>query len=90
MYRIYGYEPQNESNSIITAGFCAVLVLMSLLIYVSLKQSQNLNDKMSKLIVETNSKTKAANAMRDSIRLRAHSLKAMALVDDPFLRDEEL
>lgn len=45
---------------------------------------------LSTLVEETNIKLQSANSMRDSIRLRADSLKKMRLMDDPFLRDEEL
>ena len=70
-------------------GFCAILGLMSLLIYIALKQLQDHNHSMSNVVEETNAKIEAANSMRDAIRLRANSLKTMALSDDLFERDEE-
>ena len=80
---------KNDSKFIISAGFSGILILMSLLIYIALEHSSALNKNMSTLIKETNAKISAANAMRDAIRLRAHSLKAIALKEDFFLRDEE-
>lgn len=80
---------KNDSKFIISAGFSGILILMSLLIYIALEHSSTLSKNMSTLVKETNAKTRAANSMRDAIRLRAHSLKAMALSDDFFIRDEE-
>lgn len=80
---------KNDSKFIISAGFSGILILMSLLIYIALEHSNALSNNMSILIKETNAKIGAANSMRDAIRLRAHSLKAMALNEDFFVRDEE-
>ena len=80
---------KDDTKLVITLGFCAILVLMSLLVYVALKQLQNINYSMSNLVEETNAKTEAAYTMRDAIRLRANSLKTMALSRDAFERDEE-
>lgn len=78
-----------DDTKLITLGFCAILVLMSLLIYIALKHLQDLNHSMTNVVEETNAKIRAANAMRDAIRLRANSLQTMALSDDLFERDEE-
>lgn len=80
---------KDDTRIVITLGFCAILVLMSLLVYVALKQQKNLSYSMSNLIEETNAKIEAAYLMRDSIRLRANSLMSMALSSDAFERDEE-
>ncbi len=80
---------KDDTKLVITLGFCAILVLTSLLVYVALEQLQNINDSMSNLVEETNAKTEAAYTMRDAIRLRANSLKTMALSRDSFERDEE-
>jgi hypothetical protein len=74
---------------IISLGFGAVLVLVFMLVFIALEQMEMLNDSISSLVEETNAKTAAANTMRDAIRLRANSLKAMRLTEDPFERDEE-
>jgi len=78
-----------DDTKLITLGFCAILVLMSLLIYIALKHLQDLNHSMTNVVEETNAKIRAANTMRDAIRLRANSLQTMALSDDLFERDEE-
>ncbi len=80
---------KDDTKLIITLGFCAILVLMSLLVYVALRQLKDINNSMSNVVEETNAKMEAANSMRDSIRLRANSLKTMALTNDLFERDEE-
>ncbi len=80
---------KDDTKLIITLGFCAILVLMSLLVYIALRQLQDLNLSMTNVVEETNAKTEAANTMRDAIRLRANSLKTMALSNDIFKRDEE-
>ena len=80
---------KDDTKLIITLGFCAILGLMSLLVYIALSQLQDHNYSMSNVVEETNAKIEAANSMRDAIRLRANSLKTMALTDDPFERDEE-
>lgn len=80
---------KDDTKLIITLGFCAILVLMSLLVYVALRQLKDINNSMSDVVQETNAKIEAANSMRDSIRLRASSLKKMALTDDLFERDDE-
>ena len=65
-------------------------MLILALVVVSLSHLKNINTDLSTLVEETNIKLQSANSMRDSIRLRADSLKKMRLMDDPFLRDEEL
>ena len=80
---------KDDTKLIITLGFFAILVLMSLLIYVALKQLQDLNNSMTNVVKETNAKIEAANSMRNSIHLRADSLKTMAMSEDLFVRDEE-
>jgi diguanylate cyclase (GGDEF)-like protein len=80
---------KDNTRTIITLGFSAVLVLMFLLIFLALNQLQLLNHSMSTLVEETNAKMEAAHAMRDAIRLRAVTIRTMQLRKDPFLRDEE-
>lgn len=80
---------KDDTRITITLGFCAILVLMSLIIYIALSELQLLNDSMSTVVKDTNVKLETANAMRDSIRLRANSLQAMALSEDIFVRDDE-
>ncbi|MEN8108668.1 MAG: EAL domain-containing protein [Pseudomonadota bacterium] len=74
---------------LVSVGFLAVLALMFALLAISLFQLQSGNESMAKLVHVTNSKTAAANTMRDAIRQRANSLKAMRLSNDFFERDDE-
>ncbi len=69
-------------------GFAGVLALMGLISFISLSQMSMITEQMSQLINETNTKISAANAMRDSIRLRGESLYNMSLTDDYIERDE--
>jgi len=69
-------------------GFAVVLGLMGLISFISLSQMNNITEQMSSLLTETNNKSIASNAMRDSIRLRGESLYNMYLTDDYIERDE--
>jgi diguanylate cyclase (GGDEF)-like protein len=69
-------------------GFTGVLALMGLISFISLSQMNDITEKMSVLLEETNAKTSAANTMRDSIRLRGNVLYKMHLTDDYIERDE--
>ena len=80
---------KDDTKLVITLGFSAILVLMSLLVYIAFRQLQDLNDGMSNVVEETNTKIEAANSMRDAIRMRSNSLKSMALTSDLFERDDE-
>jgi diguanylate cyclase (GGDEF)-like protein len=80
---------KDNSRTLITIGFLAVLGLMFSLTAVSLVQLDRFNSTMQRLVEVTNRKTAAANEMRDAIRLRANSLKTMQLTTDAFARDEE-
>jgi len=74
---------------LVTLGFIAILGLMILLASISLTQLHSINESMQNLVTVTNNKTAAANEMRDAIRLRSDSLKAMRLKTDIFDRDDE-
>lgn len=78
----------DNTKLIISLGFTAVLGLMFILIFIALNQLQLLNQRMSRVVEETNVKTEAAHTMREAIRLRANALKSMQLTDDMFERDE--
>jgi diguanylate cyclase (GGDEF)-like protein len=80
---------KDNTKTLITIGFLAVLGLMFSLTAVSLLELHNVNQSMENLVKVTNIKTAAANEMRDAIRLRADGLKNMQLTDDIFERDEE-
>lgn len=80
---------RDNTRTLITVGFMAVLGLMFSLTAISLVQLNQSNRSIEKLVEVTNRKTAAANEMRDAIRLRSDSLKVMQLTDDVFERDEE-
>jgi len=80
---------KDNTRTLVTIGFLAVLGLMFSLTAIALVQLNQFNSSLQKLVEVTNRKTAAANEMRDAIRLRADSLKAMQLTSDPFTRDEE-
>jgi diguanylate cyclase (GGDEF)-like protein len=80
---------KDNSRTLITLGFLAVLGLMFSLTAVSLAELHKVNNSMETLVEVTNKKTAAANEMRDAIRLRANGLKNMQLTDDFFKRDAE-
>lgn len=79
---------KDNTRTLVTFSFIAVLGLMFSLTAISLLQLNKFNSSMQKLVEVTNRKTSAANEMRDAIRLRADSLKTMQLTDDVFVRDE--
>jgi diguanylate cyclase (GGDEF)-like protein len=79
---------RDSTKLIITLGFGAVLGLMFVLVFIAVTQLQSVNRHLSTLVEETYAKTEAAHTMRDAIRLRASTLNAMQLSDDPFERDE--
>ncbi len=72
---------------IIALGFSGVLVLMGLIAFISISRMHASIDELSLLLEQTNAKTTAANAMRDSIRLRGDTLYKMYLTDDFIEKD---
>jgi diguanylate cyclase (GGDEF)-like protein len=74
---------------LVSAGFLVLLAMLFSLVFAALLQMQSGNESMARLVQVSNSKTNAANEMRDAIRLRSNSLKTMRLTDDRFDRDEE-
>ena len=72
---------------IISIGFSAVLALMFIVTYLSLKQMDDNIDQMSHLIEETYAKYTSVHKMRNIIQGRGETLEAMYLTDDFFERD---
>ena len=72
---------------LITLGFSSLLMLMSILAYLSLTQMDTTISSMAALVDETNAKSAAANRMRDYARLRGNALVSMYLNDDAFERE---
>lgn len=73
---------------IITIGFGCLLILMSVVAFISLSQMNDTIEDMATVVEVTNAKMHAANAMREYIRLRGEILQNMYLTDDYFERDE--
>ena len=72
---------------IISIGFSAVLALMFIVTYLSLKQMDENIDQMSDLIEETYAKYASVHKMRNIIRSRGEVLDSMYLTDDYFERE---
>ena len=72
---------------IISIGFSAVLALMFIVTYLSLKQMDENIDQMSHLIEETYAKYASVHKMRNVIQGRGEILDGMYLTDDFFERD---
>ncbi len=73
---------------IIALGFTSVLTLMILIAFLSISRMNTSIDELSALLEQTNAKITAANAMRDSIRLRGDTLYKIYLTDDFIEKDE--
>jgi diguanylate cyclase (GGDEF)-like protein len=80
---------RDHTELLVSGGFLMVLATTFALVFVALIQLQSGNDSMARLVQTSNSKTTAANEMRDAIRLCSNSLKTMRLAGDHFERDEE-
>ncbi|MGB5177465.1 MAG: EAL domain-containing protein [Gammaproteobacteria bacterium] len=80
---------KDNIRMLVTFGFIAVLALVLSLTAISLQQLRSGNESMEQLVEVTNHKMAAVNDMRDAVRLRSDSLKAMRLKEDIFDRDIE-
>ena len=65
-----------------------MLALMLILSIIGLVQLRLVNQNLSKVVEDTNTKIASAYLMRDAIRQRALSLRNARLADDPFIRDD--
>ena len=84
----YTFAMRDNTKLVMTTGFAAMLALMFILVFVALDQFKSFNQSMTVLVEKTNAKIEAAHVMRDAIRMRANTLKAMQLTDNAFERDE--
>lgn len=73
----------------ITLGFVLVLFLLAGVTVIGLSQMAGINARMSAIVNQQNVKTDLVAAMRNAARERSISLHRMALMRDPFERDEE-
>lgn len=80
---------KNNTRTLVSLAFLAVLALIFSLALISLVQLQALNEGMEQLATVTGMKMAAVNDMRDAMRRRADSLKIMRLLGDPNEREAE-
>jgi diguanylate cyclase (GGDEF)-like protein/PAS domain S-box-containing protein len=78
------------SRFFILAGFGLVLVLMAILTFTGLTQMAVMHERMEEVVREYDGKIAAVSVMRNAARERAIALHRMAIMKDPFDRDEEL
>lgn len=80
----------NEDNTktIITVGFFAVLALMITVVAVAIATMESVNSDMSALIKDTEQKTSRAYQMRDVIRLRSGAVRSLLQIQDPTQREK--
>ncbi len=74
---------------IITLGFGSILLIMSVVSWISLSQIESNIEHMAELVKVTNTKTAAAHTMRDIIRMRGDVLTSMSLTPDDFERKQQ-
>ncbi len=79
---------KDPTKLIITIGFGCLLILMTIIAFISLTQMSETIDDMSAVVKVTNAKMYAANTMRDNIRLRGETIQNMYLTDDFFEREK--
>jgi len=80
---------KNNTRLLTSLGLLALPILIFMLVSVSLVQLHASTQNMTRLVEVTNLKTKAANDMRDAIRLRNNSLDIIRLTESPDERDSE-
>lgn len=80
---------QQNSKVLLTLGFGSVLALLVVLTLIWLSSAEQINGKMEAIVNKHNVKTELISTMRDIARTRAISLHRMAIMEDPFDRDDE-
>ncbi len=78
-----------DVKAITSLGFTLVIAILLLTIIGGYHTTNQHNLKLSQLVHEAGTKTVLAYTMREAIRERIDSLRAMAVHKDPFERDEE-
>ena len=74
----------------IVAGFLVVLILMVSLTVIGLRYVAEANQRLRDIAQNNNAKTQLASVMFSSLRERALSMHALAILKDPFDKDEEV
>lgn len=73
----------------ISIGFVLVLILMGTIAVIGLTRMAAINERMNVIVSQYNVKTDLVATMRNAARERSISLHRMALMTDPFDRDDE-
>ncbi|MCB1773372.1 MAG: EAL domain-containing protein [Gammaproteobacteria bacterium] len=81
-------SPRLDAQSITAMGFGLVITIMLFAIVGSYRSTSEHNDQLSQLVRGAGLKTVLAYTMREAIRERVDTLRAMVMQDDPFERDE--
>ncbi|MEE9333723.1 MAG: EAL domain-containing protein [Granulosicoccaceae bacterium] len=79
---------EDNTKTIITLGFFAVLALMITVVAVAIATMESVNSDMSALIKDTEQKTSRAYQMRDVIRLRSGAVRSLLQIQDPDAREK--
>ena len=74
----------------IVAGFLVVLILMVSLTVIGLRYVAEANQRLRDIAQNNNAKTQLASVMFSTLRERALSMHALAILKDPFDKDEEV
>jgi signal transduction histidine kinase len=80
---------KQNSTYILAIGFGSILILFIALIVIWLTNVEAINRNMEVIVNKHNVKTDLLFQMRDVARTRAISLHRMAVMEDPFDRDDE-
>ncbi len=78
-----------HSQYTISIGFVLVLILMAAIAVIGLTRMAAINERMNAIVSQYNVKTDLVATMRNAARERSISLHRMALMTDPFDRDDE-
>ncbi|OFZ71262.1 MAG: hypothetical protein A2Z01_10105 [Betaproteobacteria bacterium RBG_16_58_11] len=78
-----------HSQYTISVGFVLVLILMAAIAVIGLTRMAAINERMNVIVSQHNVKTDLVAAMRNAARERSISLHRMALMTDPFDREDE-
>lgn len=79
----------HHSQYTISIGFVLVLILMAAIAVIGLTRMAAINERMNAIVSQYNVKTDLVATMRNAARERSISLHRMALMLDPFDRDDE-
>jgi diguanylate cyclase (GGDEF)-like protein/PAS domain S-box-containing protein len=77
-----------EGRYLQTAGFTAILVLMTSLTLLGLQKMASINQHLTLIVNQHNVKSALVKQMSLNARERVFTLQSMILTDDPFVQDE--